>query len=341
MMCASQSQSPQLLLLTTQQQVHAFDLSHTFRVALGRHESSDLKLPSRTVSNFHAEILMEGESLELRDLGSTNGTYVNDEAVRQRYLKCGDRICIGNYVVTVHLKQMKKGKEAFYQYKRNPDAFGIGICGNIFSLRAKSGQAAKTLRVKDPRDLTLPDLLKILTTNAFSVMIHLKKGTQESRIFVKKDRIVHAEYGQAQAEKALFRLFGWPEATYEIKEYPATPSVPHSIHLPTDALIMEGMKEADEMDALVRQLPALVAPLQVKEDCPLPLSAHTSGEIEIYLSIIRHQRLVSVLEESQMTDVKILRLADALIRKGVFGIRGSADTLLEPTSSFRREDLSG
>ncbi len=65
-MCTSQSQSPQLLLLTTQQQVHAFDLSHTFRVALGRHESNELKLPSRTVSNYHAEILIEAEGLELR-----------------------------------------------------------------------------------------------------------------------------------------------------------------------------------------------------------------------------------------------------------------------------------
>jgi len=333
------SQSPQLLLLTTQQQVHAFDLSHTFRVALGRHESSDLRLPSRTVSNFHAEILIEAEGLELRDLGSTNGTYVNDEAVRQRYLKSGDRICIGNYVVTVHLKQLKQEKEAFYQYKRNPDAFGIGVCGNIFSLRAKSGQATKTLRVKDPRDLTLPDLLKILTMNAYSVMIHLKKGVEESRVFVKKDRIVHAEYGQALAEKALFRLFGWPEATYVIKEYPTMPPVPHTILLPTDALIIEGMKEADEMEALVRQLPPLEVALQVKEDCPLPLSAHTSGEIEIYLCIIRHLTLARVLEETQMTDVKVLRLADALIRKGVFGINGSADTLLETTSSYRREDF--
>ncbi len=40
-----------------------------------------------------------------------------------------------------------------------------------------------------------------------------------------------------------------------------------------------------------------------------------------------------------MTDVKVLRLADALIRKGVFGIKGNADALLETTSSYRREDL--
>ena len=134
----SETNHVEILLLAGQKETLAFDLLETFRIALGRHHSNDITLKTRKVSNYHAEILSEIEGLLLRDLGSTNGTYVNDEAVRQRYLKCGDRICIGNYVVTVHLKQMKKGKEAFYQYKRNPDAFGIGICGNIFSLRAKS-----------------------------------------------------------------------------------------------------------------------------------------------------------------------------------------------------------
>ena len=46
-----------LLLLATEQNVHAFALSETFRVALGRHDSNDVQLRSRSVSNFHAEIM--------------------------------------------------------------------------------------------------------------------------------------------------------------------------------------------------------------------------------------------------------------------------------------------
>ena len=42
-----------LLVFVTESQVHAFDLSVTFRIAIGRHESSDLQLNSRTVSNCY------------------------------------------------------------------------------------------------------------------------------------------------------------------------------------------------------------------------------------------------------------------------------------------------
>ena len=102
----SDNKAPQgrVLLLASEQQVHAFDFVKAVRVAIGRHESNDLQLRSRTVSNYHAEILGEGNDLLLRDLDSTNGTYVNDERVQERRLKSEDRIRIGNHVLTVHLK---------------------------------------------------------------------------------------------------------------------------------------------------------------------------------------------------------------------------------------------
>ena len=51
--------SDELLLLATEQQVHAFALKETFRISLGRHDSNDVQLGSRTVSNYHAEIIKE------------------------------------------------------------------------------------------------------------------------------------------------------------------------------------------------------------------------------------------------------------------------------------------
>ena len=42
---------------------------------------------------------MQPEGYRLRDLGSTNGTYVNDEPIRERTLEDGDRITIGETVL--------------------------------------------------------------------------------------------------------------------------------------------------------------------------------------------------------------------------------------------------
>lgn len=50
---------------------------HTMPFAIGRREDLALSLPCKTVSTVHAEITESGGTVQLRDLGSTNGTYVN------------------------------------------------------------------------------------------------------------------------------------------------------------------------------------------------------------------------------------------------------------------------
>ena len=323
--------SGQLLLLVSEQQVYAFDLSKRVRVGIGRHESNDLVLRSRTVSNYHAEILQEGEGLVLRDLGSTNGTFVDEAAVKQGSIKAGDRIRIGNHILTVHLKSVGNKEEGFFRFRRNPDSFGPGTRGNIISVRSNSEDALKTLQARDPLDVSLADLLKILSSNAHSLIIWIQRESEEAHVFAKRDRIVHAEYGKASGEKALYRLFGWQRATYELKPLTNGVSVPQTIALPTDTLVVEGMKHASDLGRLIAQLPPLQVPLRLREDCPLPLTAHTPAEIEIYQCVIRYETIAEVLEQSPLTDVRVLRLIDSLVRKGVFEISTNSDVLLEDT----------
>ena len=67
---------------------------------LGRSRSCDLTLTSPDASRRHAEIAAEGGRFLLRDLGSTNGTWVNGERVGERVLESGDRIDIGGEILT-------------------------------------------------------------------------------------------------------------------------------------------------------------------------------------------------------------------------------------------------
>jgi len=66
-----------------------------FRV--GRREGLDLCLTSNNVSGLHAEILEEDGELWLRDLNSTNGTFLNDQRISTTAkLRDGDSIVFGN-----------------------------------------------------------------------------------------------------------------------------------------------------------------------------------------------------------------------------------------------------
>lgn len=66
-----------------------------FRVTLGRLSECTVTFDDTNVSREHAEIRPDGDGFVLTDLGSTNGTAVNDERVTQRRLENGDRIVFG------------------------------------------------------------------------------------------------------------------------------------------------------------------------------------------------------------------------------------------------------
>jgi ABC-type multidrug transport system ATPase subunit len=71
-----------------------FDLSSPI-VKLGRDPGNKVVLNHPTVSSFHAEIRTEGETVELIDLNSTNGTFVNGVRIKRQKLQLRDRVAIG------------------------------------------------------------------------------------------------------------------------------------------------------------------------------------------------------------------------------------------------------
>ncbi len=59
---------------------------------IGRDASCDIVIGSAEVSRRHAELEVQGATLTLRDLGSTNGTFVNGNKISQTTLNPGDEI---------------------------------------------------------------------------------------------------------------------------------------------------------------------------------------------------------------------------------------------------------
>jgi signal transduction histidine kinase len=64
-------------------------------VGLGRDGSNAIRLLDHEVSRKHAEVRRDGEGFRVVDLGSANGTYLNDEAVDQAPLRPGDKLRLG------------------------------------------------------------------------------------------------------------------------------------------------------------------------------------------------------------------------------------------------------
>jgi hypothetical protein len=74
------------------------------RVTIGRGLDNDIVLEDASVSRHHAELAREGSRLEVRDLGSTNGTWVNAARVSAATVHPGDELAFG----TVHLEVSRR-----------------------------------------------------------------------------------------------------------------------------------------------------------------------------------------------------------------------------------------
>lgn len=66
---------------------------------IGRSSKSDLPIDQESISRHHARMTWDGQSHVIEDLGSTNGTFVNDERVTRRQLRSGDQIKLGRSIL--------------------------------------------------------------------------------------------------------------------------------------------------------------------------------------------------------------------------------------------------
>jgi pSer/pThr/pTyr-binding forkhead associated (FHA) protein len=80
----------------------------TFRLSagavktVGRANLADIVLDAALVSRFHCRLsVTPTDTLEVEDLQSTNGTWVNDERVGRLQLAAGDRLRVGRVELKV------------------------------------------------------------------------------------------------------------------------------------------------------------------------------------------------------------------------------------------------
>jgi hypothetical protein len=93
-------------------------------VGIGRLDDSDITLPHRSVSRHHARIVPSSNGYEVEDLGSTNGTWLNDKPLSDRVaLSDGDSLMVGDIPLVVELIQpQRQAQPEVYEVPQLPAA---------------------------------------------------------------------------------------------------------------------------------------------------------------------------------------------------------------------------
>lgn len=66
------------------------------RTTIGRVEDNTFQIAEPSVSSRHCEILLRGSDIVVKDLGSTNGSFINGEKITEAVLKPGQTLRLGN-----------------------------------------------------------------------------------------------------------------------------------------------------------------------------------------------------------------------------------------------------
>ncbi|MFN0066513.1 MAG: FHA domain-containing protein [Limisphaerales bacterium] len=87
-------------------------LSHELaveRTTVGRVEDNTFQIGEPSVSSHHAEVLLKGTDVVIKDLNSTNGTFINGEKVTEAVLKPGQTVRFGQ--IELRLEGAASGKK--------------------------------------------------------------------------------------------------------------------------------------------------------------------------------------------------------------------------------------
>jgi hypothetical protein len=65
------------------------------KTTIGRVEDNTFQIAEPSVSSHHCEVLLRGNEVVIKDLNSTNGTFINDEKISESGLKPGQTLRLG------------------------------------------------------------------------------------------------------------------------------------------------------------------------------------------------------------------------------------------------------
>jgi pSer/pThr/pTyr-binding forkhead associated (FHA) protein len=83
-----------LVILTQGMTGRAHELN-VDRTTIGRVEDNTFQIADPSVSSHHCEVLLRGGEVLIRDLNSTNGSFINDAQITESILKPGQKLRLG------------------------------------------------------------------------------------------------------------------------------------------------------------------------------------------------------------------------------------------------------
>jgi pSer/pThr/pTyr-binding forkhead associated (FHA) protein len=205
-------------------------------LTLGRAKSNDIIFPVDMVSREHAEISWDGEAFEIRDLGSSNGTYVNRKPIERLRLKEGDEIKIGPY--DLQLRTYRGRAEDFRVDTPDPERTQKVRVDEIFGESSTfAGQIG---------EVRMGEIIQLIDFNKKTGTLEVKSGDRVGAFHFKKGQLIHGEFHQTKGVLSVARILSLHEGQFGFQV--GTPDCERTIFEPTSKVLLNALRRLDEMD---------------------------------------------------------------------------------------------
>jgi pSer/pThr/pTyr-binding forkhead associated (FHA) protein len=216
------------------------ELSAGRTYGVGRGGGNELFLPDVQASRRHAEISWDGEAFVIRDLGSANGTFVNDEPVTERRLASGDEIRVGSHVLTFRVEESGRAAKEFKRQAKE-----LQTWQTVTDKRSGEGGLSGALEEVD-----LFQVLQVLEGGRKTGRLLVTAVGVSASLYFKDGRVVAARFEskpdgrKIEDREAVYATVGLAEGVFEFlaEEVDFEPRIAES----TQALLLEAMRRLDE-----------------------------------------------------------------------------------------------
>jgi hypothetical protein len=287
-----------------------FPLPEKGEVVLGRASDVGMVLVEDMVSRKHARLIVDGKRLGIIDLGSTNGTFVNGEKVQKMELKIGDRVLVGTNI----LKVVALGEVS-------AQAAGLSTT-ELRSMMEDLAQArgGDTTMSGDLEEVPFPDLLQLFSSSKKSGVMEIS-GAHQGSVFLKEGQVFYAEVASTKMMplKAFGRMVQWQTGHFELKA-PGETKFDNVITESTESILLEALRQFDEISRIMPKLPAASArlgPARPMKTKLRDLKPEQLDAFELFVTLPTYQHALDAYPGS---DFEAMHNLKELLDKGVIAV---------------------
>ena len=285
-----------------------FELPKSGQWLIGRDSDSELYLEDDLISRQHVKLEFAADSIELMDLGSTNGTFVNGSRVRQCVLECGDYIVVGKHMLKIVAKE-----------SLSKSGIGVNTPALIRQFLSQGKAGAELARNADLSAVPLTGLVQLLGVVKFTGNA-LVQGNARATLSFESGQLLSATINDElhlNPEQSLEKILRWTDGHVELVELQADEKQSEHFKETTEKLVEQLVVEQKKAQELWAGLPEADKALTISQPLPLRLSELSGSELDVFQYAHDYGVIGKMLERSSLKEYDFLEALKFLLEKGV------------------------